>query len=195
MQEKSPRTQAQRRAATQAALIGVARDLFARHGFAGVGAPEIAQAAGVTRGAITHHFKDKTGLFHAVVTAEAETVGAALAALPPGDMAGAVRHWFAVMEQPGRARILLIDGPAVLGAAEIARIDAATGAAELGDGLAEMLPGMAAPDLAALTEILSAGFDRAALRIAEGAPPAPYITALLGLIEGLRQQVRPGQPG
>ena len=187
MQENSPRTQAARRAGTQAALIAVARDLFAQHGFAGVGAPEIAQAAGVTRGAITHHFKDKTGLFHAVVTAESEAVGAALAALPSDDMAGAVRHWFAVMDQPGRARILLIDGPAVLGVAEMARIDAATGAAELGEGLAALLPGHDPQQLAALTEILSAGFDRAALKIAEGAPPAPYIAALLGLIAGLDQ--------
>ena len=187
MQENSPRTQAERRAGTQAALIAVARDLFAQHGFAGVGAPEIAQAAGVTRGAITHHFKDKTGLFHAVVTAESEAVGAALAALSSDDMAAAVRHWFAVMDQPGRARILLIDGPGVLGVAEMARIDAATGAAELGDGLAALLPGHDPQQLAALTEILSAGFDRAALKIAEGAPPAPYIAALLGLIAGLDQ--------
>lgn len=187
MQENSPRTQAERRAGTQAALIAVARDLFAQHGFAGVGAPEIAQAAGVTRGAITHHFKDKTGLFHAVVTAESEAVGAALAALPSDDMAAAVRHWFAVMDQPGRARILLIDGPGVLGVAEMARIDAATGAAELGEGLAALLPGHGPQQLAAQTEILSAGFDRAALKIAEGAPPAPYIAALLGLIAGLDQ--------
>ena len=186
MQENSPRTQAERRAGTQAALIAVARDLFAQHGFAGVGAPEIAQTAGVTRGAITHHFKDKTGLFHAVVTAESEAVGAALAALPSDDMAGAVRHWFAVMDQPGRARILLIDGPAVLGVEEMARIDAATGAAELGQGLAETLPGIAPAQLAALTEILSASFDRAALRIASGAAAGPYVDAILGLIEGLR---------
>ena len=75
----------------------------------------------------------------------------------------------------------------VLGVAEMARIDAATGAAELGEGLAALLPGHDPQQLAALTEILSAGFDRAALKIAEGAPPAPYIAALLGLIAGLDQ--------
>ncbi|NHF74116.1 TetR/AcrR family transcriptional regulator [Paracoccus xiamenensis] len=186
MQEKTTRSQAERREATQSSLVSAARELFARHGFAGVGAPEIAQAAGVTRGAITHHFKDKTGLFQAVVTAEAEAVGAALADWPAGDMAGAVRHWFAVMETPGRAQILLIDGPAVLGVAEMARIDAASGAAELGQGLAETLPGMDPGQLAVLAEILSAGFDRAALRVADGQAAEPYITALLGLIEGLR---------
>lgn len=186
MQEKTTRTQAERREATQTALVSVARALFAEHGFAGVGAPEIAQAAGVTRGAITHHFKDKTGLFHAVVMAEAQAVGDALAALPSDDMAGAVRRWFAVMDQPGRVRILLIDGPAVLGIEEMARIDAATGAAELGQGLTETLPGMDPAQLAALTEILSAAFDRAALRIASGAAAGPYVDAILGLIEGLR---------
>lgn len=185
MQGKSSRTQAERREATQAALIEVARDLFARQGFAGTGAPEIAEAAGVTRGAITHHFKDKTGLFHAVVRAEAEAVGAILAGLPSDDMSLAARHWFAVMQHPGRARILLIDGPAVLGIEEMARIDAATGAAELGQGLAALLPGRDPAQLAALTEVLSAGFDRAALRIAEGADEAPYIAAVLALIAGL----------
>ena len=185
MQEKTSRTQAERREATQGLLIAAARELFARQGFAGTGAPEIAQVAGVTRGAITHHFKDKTGLFHAVVRAEAEAVGTALADLPSDDMAGAARHWFAVMQHPGRAQILLIDGPAVLGIEEMARIDAATGAAELGQGLAALLPGHDPVQLAALTEVLSAGFDRAALRIAEGADAAPYIDAVMTLIAGL----------
>lgn len=185
MQEKSRQTQAERREATQTALIGVARSLFAAQGFACVGAPEIAQAAGVTRGAITHHFKDKLGLFHAVVSTEAAAVSEMLAGIPAGDMGSAIRAWFAAMQVPGRARILLIDGPAVLGSAEMARIDAETGAAELGQGLAAQLPGRDGTELAALTEILSAGFDRAALRIAEGAPPAPYIAAITGLIAGL----------
>ena len=192
MQERTSRSQAERREATRAALIAVGREIFAEQGFAGAGAPEIAQRAGVTRGAIAHHFKDKLGLFAAVVRAEAEAVGAALQALPPGamaaDMAGAVGHWFTAMAAPGRARILLIDGPAVLGVTEMARIDAATGAAELQLGLAEILPGQTPAQLSALTEILSAGFDRAALRITEGAPPAPYLDAITGLIAGLRRQ-------
>lgn len=187
MQEKSARRQADRRAATQAALLSVARDLFADRGFAGVGAPEIAETAGVTRGAITHHFVDKTGLFRAVAQAEAQAISRALTSLPSGPDAlrQGTRLWFQAMQDPGRVRILLIDGPAVLGPSEMAQIDAATGGGSLAEGLAQMLPDRDAAELAALTDMLSAGFDRAALRIAEGAAPAPYLAAMDDLINRL----------
>lgn len=191
MQEKSVRTQQDRRAATQSALLRTARALFAARGFAAVGAPEIAEAAGVTRGAITHHYADKTGLFRAVVQAEAQAVSAALADLPDGPEAlrDGTRLWFRQMQDPGRVRILLIDGPAVLGAAAMARIDAETGGGTLAQALVHALPDRAPAEMAALGDILSAGFDRAALRIAEGAEPALYqaaIEALVDLVAGER---------
>ena len=63
------RTQADRTAATRAALVAAARTLFAEHGFAGVGTETIVRAAGVTRGALYHQFADKTELFAAVLEA------------------------------------------------------------------------------------------------------------------------------
>src|SRR4029077_3205494 len=62
----SSRTQSERSAATTAALIAAARELFAERGYAGVGTEEIVRAAGVTRGALYHHFTGKTQLFEAV---------------------------------------------------------------------------------------------------------------------------------
>lgn len=188
MQGKSSRSQAKRREATRAALIETARALFAERGFAGVGGPEIAEAAGVTRGAITHHFTDKTGLFAAVVRAEAQELADMLADLPSGEdalMQGA-RLWFQAMRVPGRVRILLIDGPAVLGPTEIQRIDRETGGGSLAEGLAETLPKNDPAQTAALAEILSAGFDRAALRITEGADEQPFLAALERLFRRLR---------
>ncbi len=60
------RTQAERSEATRDALIEAARELFAEHGYAGVGTEEIVRAAGVTRGALYHHFEGKRELFEAV---------------------------------------------------------------------------------------------------------------------------------
>src|SRR5215208_5703540 len=64
------RTQADRSAATRAALIAAGRKLWSERGYAAVGTPEIAALAGVTRGAMYHQFADKAALFSAV----AETV-------------------------------------------------------------------------------------------------------------------------
>ena len=60
------RTQAERSAETRESLIAAGRALFAEHGFADVALEAIVRAAGVTRGALYHHFPDKTELFAAV---------------------------------------------------------------------------------------------------------------------------------
>src|SRR3954447_4848607 len=53
--------------ATRRGLITAARKLFGEHGFAGTSVDEVVKAAGVTKGALYHHFRDKDDLFHAVV--------------------------------------------------------------------------------------------------------------------------------
>ncbi|MGX9295912.1 TetR/AcrR family transcriptional regulator [Tsukamurella paurometabola] len=117
------RTQAERTAATRAALIAAARTLFAERGYAGVGTQAIVEAAGVTRGALYHQFGDKRGLFEAVFDAvEEETVSsAARAVLAAGDldpvdsMLLAVDTFLEAIAAPGITRITMIDAPAVLG--------------------------------------------------------------------------------
>lgn len=184
MQEKpTRRSNAARSEATRAALIGAARGLFAAKGFHETGAPEIVAAAGVTRGALHHHFGDKTGLFHAVAAAESHAVAcdisqSALAAPDAAEalLAGADAY-FDAMSAPGRAQILLIDGPTVLGLDEMARINAETDAGALRLGL--KAAGVADGDvLDALTVLLATMFDRAALAIAGGADRAPWRDAL-----------------
>ena len=68
--EARPRTlKADQSEATRAALIGAARELFAARGYGAVATEEIVRTAGVTRGALYHHFAGKTELFEAVAAA------------------------------------------------------------------------------------------------------------------------------
>jgi AcrR family transcriptional regulator len=117
------RTQAERTAATRGALTDAARRLWSERGYAAVGTPEIAAAAGVTRGALYHQFADKAALFLAVADAvEGDVtgrVGAYVAASGAQDPAAAlhasVDGWLEACEEPEVRQILLLDGPVVLG--------------------------------------------------------------------------------
>ena len=177
----------------RASLVAAARSLFAEKGYAETGTPEIVSLAGVTRGALYHHFADKAALFRAVVEAEAaavaaeigaeaETSGTALDALLAGS-----DGYFRAMAALGRVRILLLDGPAVLGHAEIARIDRETGGNELRSGLAAALGDVQldGAELDALTELLSAAFDRAALAISQGEGQDAYKAAIAAILRNL----------
>ncbi len=179
--------------ATRAALIAAARTLFVEKGYAETGTPEIVSAAQVTRGALYHHFADKADLFRATLEQEAKAVAAqieretrnptsALDAMIVGTEA-----YFVAMSEPGRARLLLLDGPAVLGHAEMARIDLETGGEELRQGLAYASAegALEAVPLDAMTQVLSAAFDRAALAIAAGEPAADYKEAIRILLTAL----------
>lgn len=117
------RTQASRSAATRDALIAAARRLFAERGYGEVGTEEIVRTAGVTRGALYHHFADKVALFAAVFeTLETEVAGRIAAAAgaqtdpdPIALMRAGVAAWLDACAEPEVHRIMLIDAPSVLG--------------------------------------------------------------------------------
>ena len=114
---------------TTSRILCEARRLFAEHGFAGVSAEQIVAAAGVTRGALYHHFDGKKGLFRAVleqVQAEIEQrVRAAVvrAQDPMGMLIAGNNEFLAACLDPGSQRILLTDAPAVLGWEEWRTVD------------------------------------------------------------------------
>jgi len=117
------RTQAERAADTRETLIAAARALFANPGFTEVALETIVREAGVTRGALYHHFADKTELFAAVfeqVEGEmaarmAEAVAAARETDPVEVMRLGTRFWLDACADPEVQRIVLMDAPAVLG--------------------------------------------------------------------------------
>lgn len=110
---------------TQAALLEAARELFAERGYAGTGTEEIVARARLTRGALYHHFRDKAGLFHAVMETVAGELARQLIAEQLARADEATSAWDQ-LRQGFQAfldactgsdfqRIVLIDGPAVLG--------------------------------------------------------------------------------
>lgn len=180
---------------TRQALIAAARRLFAEKGYAETATPEIVAAAGVTRGALYHHFDDKKALFEAVLAAEAEAVAAAIEAqsVPAASAREALltgaKAYFDAMSEPGRTRLLLLDGPAVLGAAKVSKIDAERAEGSLREGLKAYLAdaGCSLEGLNALTALLSAAFDRAALAIEAGEHRSEYERAIRTLVDGVAE--------
>src|ERR1700683_2115204 len=123
-------TQVARSARTRGALLAAARELFAAQGFAATGREEIAERAGVTRGALYHHFASKTELAAAVVEQlEGELVDLVVAAALQGSgvrdqLHRGCRAYMDACADPTMARILA-DAPAVLGIEACRALDAA----------------------------------------------------------------------
>lgn len=194
MQVKNARrSNEERTRATRTALVAAARRLFVDRGYAETATPDIVQAAQVTRGALYHHFTDKQDLFRAVVLEEfaavADEINARSSAAPTARAAlisGGVAYVEA-MQAPGRVRIMLLDGPAVLGRAEIDRIDAETSKGSLRIGLEDAVGrGEIAPlPIAALTSLLSAMFDRAALDVSQGADAKDHMAVFEAVFTSL----------
>jgi AcrR family transcriptional regulator len=175
------RTQAERSEATREALIAAARALFAGRGYAGVGTEEIVRAAGVTRGALYHHFGGKRDLFEAVyerIEAElAERIAtgalASGAAAPLDAMRAGAEMFLQACTEPEAQQIVLLDGPSVLGWDRWREI-----AAEHGLGLIEATL-QAAVDAGAIAEqpirplahVLMGALDEAAMVVARAEDP------------------------
>src|SRR3979490_2057353 len=114
-------TKAEQSEATRAALLGAARPLFAERGYAAVATEQIVRAAGVTRGALYHHFAGKEELFAAVYEeVEADLVAelrqvATVAADPLDALHKGAAMFLEACRRPEVQRITLIDAPSVQG--------------------------------------------------------------------------------
>ena len=107
--------------ATRGQLIEVATGLFAQHGYEATSIEAVLTAAGVSRGALYHHFASKEALFTAVLEALSERITVQLTEVISGctNPVDAVRTgalgWIDLAGNPVIQRIMLVDAPSVLG--------------------------------------------------------------------------------
>jgi AcrR family transcriptional regulator len=185
--------------ATRDALISAGRDLFAERGYAAVGTEEIVARAGVTRGALYHHFADKRDLFRAVHE-ELEQglvadIGAQIVGIedPWELMLAGMRAFLDACVDPAVMRIALLDAPAVLGWAEWREIDARYGLGLVGFALQNAMDrGVLSPQpVRPLAHLLVGAMTEAAMVIANAEAPASardeVEAPLVALLDGLRK--------
>jgi len=190
-------TQSERTEATRAALLAAGRELFGMRGFASTSIEELASAAGVTRGALYHHFESKEDLFAAVFEqVEFELMAAAhrggLAGIDAWDrMRRGCRAFLEACNDRAVQRIALLDAPSALGMERWREIEkkyayeAVRGSLEMAmkEGSLPQRP----PD--ALAHLVLGALNEGAMLIArsEGRVTAKTVMAEIdALLEGLR---------
>lgn len=173
-------TNPERSAQTRARLVGVARTLFARDGYAATPTEAILAGAGVQRGALYHHFADKAALFEAVcvqlveealpqVDAATARARSALDALVRGSIA-----WVEFVTRDDVRRILLVDGPTVLGWQRWQALDDRLSVNALRAAIGEAIAAGEISfdgDAELLTTMVNGALNALALQVGNAAPP------------------------
>jgi len=191
--------QQERREATIASILDVARGAFGKRGFAATTIDSIAEDCGIAKGAVYHHFASKQALFAAVM--EAVQADIARAPIPPRDArltdpldqiaAGVLRYLIATSE-PAIRRILLIDGPAVVGWQKWREIDARIFAAAAKPAFERALGAASAAQLDAIVHLVMGSVTEAALVCATSSRPTAqaraFVAELRAMLDGLRAQ-------
>jgi len=189
--------QAERRTATRAAILSAAADLFGSHGFAATSVDQIATAAGVAKGAIYHHFPTKEAVFEAVFEDASERLARDVMTASRGardvlvSIGLGTAAYFEACSQGPNGRIILGDGPKVLGWERWREIDSRYFGALIPRALgAAMDQGVIARQpVEPLGRLLLGAVTEAAVAGGHGGEPLAYVAALKTLLEGLR--VRP----
>lgn len=191
-------TQVERRETTRAGLLAAGRRLFATLGYDAVSAEQIVAEAGVTRGALYHHFDGKAGLFEAVFLAiEAELIAQFPLEELVGDdpfaaLQGGVGRFLDLSLNAEVQQITLLDAPAVLGWSRWQEIEAEHGLGLIQAGLEAAIGAGQLPDLPAaeLANALLGALTESALAVARAedqqAARSRAESVLVALLEGLR---------
>jgi AcrR family transcriptional regulator len=194
---RSTRTKAQQREETTRTLIAEARRLFATRGYAHVSLADIVQAAGVTKGALYHHFTGKDDIFRAVLEQVHREVGERVAAAAPDadgwtQLTAGCRTFLAASTESHIQQIMLIDAPSVLGWDVWRELDATTSMQHLQEALEHLISEGVIPDqpVTPLVHLLSGAMNGAALWLARSEDRdrdlADATSVLNRLLESLR---------
>jgi len=125
-------TQQERTENTTASLVGAARELFAEDGYAATSLDAVVAKAGVTKGALYHHFSGKRELFAAVFAAEQAKLSEAIVAAaqvheePWEAFEAGAAAFVEACQEPGVQRIFLLDAPSALGWETIRQLESSS---------------------------------------------------------------------
>ncbi|NJM33749.1 MAG: TetR/AcrR family transcriptional regulator [Rhodomicrobium sp.] len=189
------------RADTMARLIASARQSFAEKGYGETSMDTLCAEAGLTRGALYHHFGSKEGLFEAVLTQIDEEIGARLEAIwesesdPWRAFLACCRGYVALAIEPEIQQIALKDAPAVLGQ-RFRELDAASSIAPLRAALEQLMDAeiIGKTDAEALAVSINGAMMDLGIWVARSSDPTETLgrahKALIAILTGLLQKKR-----
>jgi AcrR family transcriptional regulator len=177
MTRKKKTTKAGQSRATIEQLIIAATEEFSQRGYAGASTETIVRKAGVTRGALYHHFNGKKALFYAVFQAAQREIGRRIEARadavddPWDQLVAGCRAFLQACTEPVLQQIVVIDAPAVLDWNTYREVDETmpgSGFSLLKEGLQELVDYKVIKPLSkdAVACMLSGAMDEAAVWIA-----------------------------
>ncbi|OMF69653.1 TetR/AcrR family transcriptional regulator [Paenibacillus glucanolyticus] len=179
-------------------LLKVARAHFTDRGYANAALEEIAEEAKVTRGALYHHFKNKQGLFLAVLELVQTEISdrverEAVSTEDPWDqLLIGCRAFIAAVVEPQNKRIMLIDGPSVVGWEAWREMDEQNSMSHLREQLVMMQEqGILKPvPVDAMTHALSGALNECSLWIAQMPETAVGLEETMDVITGMLKGFR-----
>jgi AcrR family transcriptional regulator len=202
---KAARTATSRRAqysaSTQRALVDVARELFSRKGYAGTSLDEIVAGARVTKGALYHHFTGKQALFEAVfIKVEDDATKTIRKAMkgtkePWDQISAGIRAFFEVARGAEYRRIVVQEGPAVLGYERYREQEERSTFSIVQDMVTEVVPGelFPKPIRDTLARLFFGAMSAAGTQLSEADDPeetSQELETVLGFVlNGMRQQI------
>jgi AcrR family transcriptional regulator len=180
-------------AQTRAALVAAGRRLFGRAGFAATSVEDLAREAGVTTGALYHHFPTKAALFEAVFELvhfelmEASGEAAAGADAPMELLALGFEAFLDKVLEPDVQRIVITDAPSVLGPARFTELDERYAFAAIVAALeaAAQAGALRADDPQTLATLLLGMLTRGGMLIASSAEPVATRNAVAATLRSI----------